>query len=280
LQMTDDSETYVEGIEAWRRKLDESLRREEGWLALVGLHWLKPGANLAGAGPGRDIALPAESVTGDFGAFLVEQGRVLFEAAPGADVTCEGEPVTEVEMQPDTTGSPTRLRAGSLSMVLVRRGERLGIRVWDREAPARRTFIGRQWFPIDVRYRVTAGFEPYATPRPILAPDFSGGVQTMESPGEVTFSLLRKQLRLVASEEEEGALFLIFADATTGASTYPAGRYLYTSPRSGGAVEIDFNRAYNPPCAFTPYATCPLPPRENRLPLPIEAGERFSPAGG
>ncbi|OGO11490.1 MAG: hypothetical protein A2Y93_09375 [Chloroflexi bacterium RBG_13_68_17] len=278
--MTDDSVTYIEEIEAWRRKVDASLRREEGWLALVGLHWLKPGVNRAGAGPGRDIALPAESVTGDFGAFLVEQGRVLFEAAPGAAVTCEGEPVTEVELQPDTTGSPTRLRWGRITLALIRRGGRLGIRVWDREAPARRSFPGRQWFPVDLRFRMAAAYEAYPTPRPVLAPDISGGVQTMESPGEVTFSLLRKQLRLVASEEEEGALFLIFADATAGASTYPAGRYLYTSPRTGGAIEIDFNRAYNPPCAFTPYATCPLPPPENRLPLPIEAGERYSPAGG
>ncbi len=275
--MTTNPATYVEETEAWRRKLDASLRREDGWLTLVGLHWLQPGIKRVGSGFGREILLPAGSAPADIGEFVVDQGLVTFRASPGVEVTCDDRPVAEIEMSPDTTGSPTRLRSGSLSMVLIRRGDRLGIRVWDREAPARRTFPGRQWFPIDDRYRVMAGFEPYATPRAILTPDISGGMQALDIPREVSFDLLGRQLRLVVSEEDEGGLFLIFADATAGASTYPAGRFLYAPPPADGKVEIDFNRAYNPPCAFTPYATCPLPPPRNRLPVPIEAGERYSP---
>jgi uncharacterized protein (DUF1684 family) len=121
---------------------------------------------------------------------------------------------------------------------------------------------------------VIGTFEPYRAPRPIPTPDYSGGMQTLESPGEVSFELLGQRLRLVVAELDEGELFLVFADGTTGRSTYPAGRFLYTPPPSGQQVEIDFNKAYSPPCAFTPYATCPLPLPENRLPISIEAGER------
>jgi uncharacterized protein (DUF1684 family) len=178
-------------------------------------------------------------------------------------------------MTPDTSGSPTRVAIGNVTLALIRRGERLAIRVWDRGASARQTFPPRQWFPIDPRYCVTADYKAYGKLRPVTMPDVTGGVQTMESPGEVVFRLSGRALRLTAAEEDEGALFLIFTDSTTGKSTYPAGRYLYTSPPADGKVEIDFNRAYNPPCAFTPYATCPLPLQENHLPIAIEAGERY-----
>jgi uncharacterized protein (DUF1684 family) len=180
-------------------------------------------------------------------------------------------------MAPDTSGAPTKISLGNVTMALIRRGERLAIRIWDRGAARRREFRGRKWFPIDPRYRVIGDFERFGEPRTILVPDVSGGVQRMESPGEVSFVLHGEPLRLTALEEDEGSLFLIFTDATTGTSTYPAGRYLYTSAPNRGALEIDFNRAYNPPCAFTPYATCPLPQPENRLPLPVEAGERYEP---
>ncbi len=278
--MTDTPLTYTEELDAWRRTLDDSLRREEGWLALVGLHWLKPGVNRVGGGPSSAVALPPARLQGELGVIVVEGGSALFRALPGAEVTCDGVPVGEIELRPDTSDSPTRIRAGSLTLALIRRGERLGLRVWDREAPARAAFAGRRWYPIDARWRLTGAFEPYATPRRILVPDATGGVQSMAGPGEVVFDLFGKRLRLVASEEDEGALFLIFADATTGVTTYPAGRYLYTSPPAGGRVEIDFNRAYNPPCAFTAYATCPLPLPENHLPIAIGAGERYSPSPG
>jgi len=197
--MPDDSATYVDEIEAWRRKLDDSLRREEGWLALVGLHWLRPGMNRAGSGADREISLPAETSPEDLGTFVLDGGGVRFAASSGAGVTCEGQPVTEMALQPDTTGSPTRLRAGRLTIVLIRRGDRFGLRVWDRESPARAAFPGRQWFPVDPRFRVSGTFEPYATPRPIQAADVTGSVQTMQSPGEVAFTLLERPLRLIAA---------------------------------------------------------------------------------
>lgn len=266
---------YERSILAWRQEKERSLRAEEGWLALAGLFWLSEGVNLAGSHPDCAIRLPDGSAPALAGEFITRGEEVLFRAAPGVEALRGGEPLDHLVMTPDTSGSPTRVAIGNVTLALIRRGERLAIRVWDRGASARQTFPPRQWFPIDPRYCVTADYKAYGKLRPVTMPDVTGGVQTMESPGEVVFRLSGRALRLTAAEEDEGALFLIFTDSTTGKSTYPAGRYLYTSPPADGKVEIDFNRAYNPPCAFTPYATCPLPLQENHMPIAIEAGERY-----
>jgi uncharacterized protein (DUF1684 family) len=268
---------YERVILAWRQEKEEALRADHGWLSLVGLFWLTQGEHLAGSGPDCAIRLPEGAAPCMAGSFLVRGEEVIFRAAPGHPATSGAEPLDAVEMAPDISGAPTKISVGNVTMALIRRGGRLAIRVWDRGAARRRLFPGRKWFPIDARYRVIGDFERFGEPRTILVPDVSGGVQRMESPGAVAFVLHGEPLRLTALEEDEGSLFLIFADATSGTSTYPAGRYLYTSAPNRGALEIDFNRAYNPPCAFTPYATCPLPLPENRLAITIEAGEKYEP---
>jgi uncharacterized protein (DUF1684 family) len=268
---------YERSILAWRQEKEESLRADNGWLSLAGLFWLTQGEDPVGSAPDRPIRLPEGSAPGLAGSFLVRGGEVVFRAAPGVAWTSSGEPLDAITMAPDTSGAPTKISLGNVTMALIRRGERLAIRIWDRGAARRREFRGRKWFPIDPRYRVIGDFERFGEPRTILVPDVSGGVQRMESPGAVAFVLHGEPLRLTALQEDEGSLFLIFTDATTGTSTYPAGRYLLTSAPNRGTLEIDFNRAYNPPCAFTPYATCPLPLPENRLAITIEAGEKYEP---
>ncbi|MDR3677832.1 MAG: DUF1684 domain-containing protein, partial [Acidobacteriota bacterium] len=172
----------------------------------------------------------------------------------------------------DSIGSPDVLRVRSLSMFVIHRGNRFGIRLKDKDSEARRKFTGTHWFPVAEEYRVTAKFVPYTPPRKIAVPNILGDVEQEDCPGYVEFTLKGRQYRLdpVSAGNE---LFFIFRDLTAGKETYPSGRFLNTAGAKNGEVVLDFNQAVNPPCAFTPYATCPLPPAQNHLPVRIEAGE-------
>jgi uncharacterized protein (DUF1684 family) len=246
--MAKRTDRYEAEILAWRAKREADLRTPDGWLSLVGLRWLHHGENRLPGLPGR---------------FLVERDQVRLVA--GGD---------EQVLRDDIAGDPTVVESGSLSFHLIRRGERLGIRVRDREARTRREFRGLEYFPIDPKWRVTARFEPSDT-RTIDVPNVLGDVEREPSPGSVDFTVDGVVCRLDALAGDEGGLWLVFGDATNDMETYAGGRFLKTDAPSGdGSVVIDFNRAYNPPCVFTPYATCPLPPPQNRLSVPIWAGER------
>ena len=168
------------------------------------------------------------------------------------------------------------LELGRLSLHVIERGGRLGIRLKDRESPLRKAFTGLSWFPIDERYRVVARFVPYDPPKALKVPNVLGNVTPMPSPGRAEFTIDGKAVQLdgVLEEPDATELFFIFRDQTSGHETYGAGRFLYADLPKDGKLVLDFNKAYNPPCAFTPYATCPLPPPQNRLPVRIEAGRR------
>ncbi len=266
---------YAATIEAWRHERLARLASDEGWLTLAGLFWLQEGAN--GAGPDEAIALPPGSAPGRVGVFELHGGRTSFRPAEGAAVALGGRPVTgAVELRPDLPGPPDVLTLGDLSMFVIKRGERWAIRLRDRNGRARREFTGLTYFPIRKEYRIVAAFTPYAPPRTIDVPNVLGETEPMPSPGFLTFTLHGKTLRLDPVIEVPGdrELFVIFRDDTSGVETYPSGRFLYTPMPEGGKVVIDFNKAYNPPCAFTPYATCPLPPPQNRLSVRVEAGEK------
>lgn len=274
------SSSYQESILEWRRALEASLRREEGWLALAGLSWLREGENTVGADPASDLALPVGSAPGQVGRIELADGRARLTIAPGVEAMVEGDRIREVSMTPDTEGAPTRVRVGSLTLAVIRRGKRWGLRVWDRNSPARASFSGREWYPIDEAYRVEARFLAYDPPRMLGILDVLGEVEETPCPGCVIFALAGQESQLQVCEADEDGLFFIFRDATSGATTYPAGRFLVSEPAQDGRVILDFNRAYNPPCAFTPYATCPLPPEGNTLPQAIEAGEGYEPLSG
>jgi len=271
---------YVAEIEAWRAQRFERLTADDGWLTVVGLHWLAPGVNRFGSDPGNEIPLSGSDVPALAGTVeLKDDGTVVARSAPGASVTINGAPLAELALRSDSQGGPDILGVGRLSFFIIDRGGRLGARVKDPEAPARTQFKGLEHFPIDPRYRVTARLEPYPEPREVQVPTVLGTPTTMLAPGILRFTLRGDELSLEPYQEspDEATYFLIFRDRTSGNSTYGGGRFLdAAAARADGTTVLDFNLAYSPPCAFTPHATCPLPPPQNSLRVAVEAGEKFS----
>jgi hypothetical protein len=264
---------YRREIAEWRRQREAGLRAEGGWLATAGLHWLPEGESSLGSQPMADVVLPA-SAPARVGTLTRQGSSVRLEVAPGVGATHAGEPARSLELVSDAAGAPTVVELGTLAFHVIERGDRLALRVKDAASPSRQEFTGLDSFPIDPSWRLAARFEPYDPPRPLPVEDVSGGIQDGTSPGAVVFRHGGETHRLDALGEGD-SLFLIFADATSGKETYGGGRYLYTDlPGDDGTLVVDFNRAYNPPCAFTPYATCPLPPPQNRLPVAVTAGEK------
>jgi hypothetical protein len=270
-----DSPSYAADIQAWRAKREARLKADGGWLTVAGLFWLKEGANRFGSGKDNDVVLPA-SAPDWAGVFEFQAGKVKLRLEAGVPATIEGKTVTTADMRPDTSGSPDVLTLGPLTMHVIERGGRFGIRLKDSDSPARKAFKGLEWFPVSEQYRVTARFVPYDPPRRIMIPNVLGDASEMPSPGYASFNLGGKELRLdpVLEDAESEELFFIFRDETSGKGTYGGGRFLYTEKPKAGSVVLDFNKAYSPPCAFTRYATCPLPPKQNRLGVRIEAGEK------
>lgn len=263
---------YRAEIARWRQEREASLKADGGWLTVAGLFWLKPGANPAGSARLSAVRLPTGAPE-RLGEFLLEGSAVTFlPAVPGA--TLNGRPVADsgVEIHPYTGEGSDVIAFGDLQFLLLERGGRLGIRLKDNHSPLRREFTGLNWYPVDEAWRVTGKFEPSPDAARIVFETVLGDQQVMESAGFVTFEIEGRRLTLQAARSER-RLFFVFRDATSGSETYPGGRFLYTDFPEGDRVELDFNRAYNPPCAFTPHSTCPLPPPQNRLPVAIRAGE-------
>jgi uncharacterized protein (DUF1684 family) len=269
--------SYEQELEQWKTKRLATLKSEDGWLSLIGLFWFKEGENRFGSAPSNEIVLPEGKVPAQAGTLRLTAGKVTLEARPDSGITSAGQPVTTLELKSDEDGTPTMLELGSLSFHVVKRGERLGLRVKDRANPARAEFKGTDYYPADRRWVVNARFEPYEPPKQVPILNVLGMETEETAPGALAFEVGGREYRLQALKEKgEEQLFIIFADQTSGKETYGAGRYLYADPPdASGRVTLDFNRAYSPPCAFTRYATCPLPPAQNRLPLPVEAGEKY-----
>lgn len=249
---------YASEIAQWRKAREERLRADGGWLTVTGLFWLDEGANTAGKDRTNRIIL--QDGPPQAGVFTVRNGKVT--------VTAGGK---TREMRPD---SDDAFKAGRLSLFVLRRGPRFAIRLKDPDSQARRDFKGIAYYPPRQAYRITAKF--VAEPRKIPVLNIIGQTENYESPGYALFRVNGREFKLYPVLEEPGAkeLFYIFRDQTSGHETYGAGRFLYSDLPRDGKVTLDFNKAYNPPCAFTAYATCPLPPKENRLPVRIEAGEK------
>ena len=258
----------------WRAKRVIALSRPDGWTSLIGMHWLDPGAHRVGSAVDNGIRLamgPAH-----LGVFTVKNGRTRFVA--DAQVTLDGEPSRGGELRSDADdGGPSVVAFddGKGLATVIERGGRLALRVKHADADSRVNFAGLDYWTGGRDWQVPARFvaNPPGTTMPVL--DVIGNTQQIANPGAVEFERGGKTFRLQALDEGEGTLFLVFADRTSGHGSYPAGRFLDAPmPDAQGKLVIDFNQAYNPPCAFTPFATCPLPPPENRLDLAIEAGEK------
>ncbi len=271
--------TFLKDLEHWRENRHARLKSENGWLTLVGLSWLAEGENAFGSDPSNPVPLPEKKAPAKAGVLILDHGVVKVKLVAGSGVNLNGKPVEAAEAQAlksDADGKPDLLSLGDLSFYVIKRGDRFGIRVKDSQNPVRIGFKGIQSFPADSTYQVVAEFVPYAVPKDIQIPTVLGTSETMQAPGYVKFKLRGKELTLepVIEDPAEPQLFFIFRDKTSGKGTYPAGRFLYAAMPKDGQVTLDFNRSYNPPCAFTPFATCPLPPPQNRLPIAVKAGEK------
>ena len=271
-----DADTWVRSVEEWRTARQDRLREPDSWLTLVGLYWLEKGPNTFGSGTDNDIVFP-RSAPSRLGVIHYDDGGFRLASAPGAGMTVDGRSVAAAALSTDHDDANTIMQWGSLEWYLIERQDQVGLRLKDSLAAARLAFEGLDYYEIDASWRVEARFEPYDPPRTIPVPTILGTVSDSPSPGEVVFERDGTEYRLQAvADEDDNKYFLIFADETNGTETYGGGRFLYADAADeSGRVVVDFNKAYSPPCVFSPYATCPLPPPGNSIALAIEAGEKM-----
>jgi hypothetical protein len=260
---------YAQGVEHWRTEHQRKLAADYGWLTVVGLDWLKEGDNGVGADPSSQVPLPPGSAPPHVAVISLHAGKVVLHPAVGIPLTLNGKPATETTLREDDD----ILAINHLKFYLIRRGDRAGIRLKDNDSQARKHFQGLSWYPVDPAWRIQAKFTPWPAPHSLVFHNTIGQEETDPSPGYVTFQKDGREFRLEPTLDE-GKLFFVLRDQTSGKTTYGASRFLYSEQAQNGTVLLDFNQAENPPCAFTAYATCPLPPPQNRLALAITAGEK------
>ena len=263
---------YRAEFKKWDAEQAQDLK--DNWLPLIGLFWLKEGENTFGSAKGSAVELPASSAPPNAGVLIRHGDEVTIKVAGGAKVTSEGKPVTEQKLA--VVPKPTKLELGSLRMFIVKREERIGLRVKDMKSPAIAQFKGLQYYPLSKAYILTADVVP-GNGRTMIVPNVLGDKLKVPMAAEVRFKINGKEQTLEAMEGSDGGLFIVFSDLTKkGGATYPGGRFVETAAPKDGKVLLDFNKAYSPPCAWTPYATCPLPPKENQLQVEIPAGEKYT----
>jgi uncharacterized protein (DUF1684 family) len=268
-----DLTSYQQSVDKWRHDYEAKLTSDTGWLTVSGLFWLHEGENSFGSDPKNQIVLPA-SAPAFTGVFIFHHGKTSLRLNPGVGATMGGIPVQTAELRPDS--SEDRLVLGDLTLYVHASGSRFAIRLKDKNSKLRKDFTGLRWFPIDPAYHVRAKYVSYPTPQELDSQNVLGDAIKMKVIGYVTFSLKGRVVRLDAEADDAGTgLFIVFRDLTSGKLTYPASRFLDADPPKDGSVELDFNEAYNPPCAYNPFTTCPLPLPGNRLRFEIPAGEKL-----
>ena len=282
-QGSNDQAAWQRDLIAWRAKRAAGLQAPEGWLSLIALGWLKEGDNSFGSAEDCRVQIagkwPAHIAT-----VRLEKGALRLLAPAGGfpkDLMVDGQPAKEQALVSDDADKPTKLTIGTLTIIAIRRDDQFGLRVKDLNAPTRTGFHGLKWYVPNAAYRMHARWIPYSPPKTLDIPTVLGTTTHMSAPGVAEFTLDGQVVRLepVLEDPKSTELFFILRDATGKTTTDGAGRFLYTElPDHGvsqpGELWIDFNRLFNPPCAFTAYATCPLPPPQNRLSVAIPAGEQ------
>ena len=270
----ENEEEYIASIEQWQQERLERLKGKSGWLNLAGLFWLEEGENTFGSDSTNDLVFP-EKACDICGTLTLREGQVTLETTGDSEIHAGGEPVGNMELRDDQSRNTTILRQGDLEWYIIRRGDKYGVRLRDYAHPRIDQLDHIPAYPIQTEYVVEARLVPFDKPRTMqVATPIEGYIEEYSCPGELHFTLRGEPLKLLPFTSGRN-YFLVFADETTGRETYGSGRFMYAS-RSffTGRIILDFNKAYNPPCAFSPYATCPMPPRENFLPVAIEAGEK------
>jgi uncharacterized protein (DUF1684 family) len=271
-----DNSAYRQSVEKWRDDYQAALTSDTGWLTVSGLFWLKEGDNRFGSAASNDMVLPA-SAPARVGTFEFHDGKTIAHINPGITVLMNGKPVQTAELRPDA--KEDRLVFGDITLFVHASGERLAIRMKDKNSKLRKDFTGLKWFPVDDSYHVSAQYTPYGQPKQLDSQNVLGDPIKMDVVGYLSFSLHGQNFRLEVEPEQSGGFFVVFRDLTAGKETYPASRFIDTDPPKDSAsakiVDLDFNKAYNPPCAYNPYTTCPLPLPGNRLQITIPAGEKI-----
>lgn len=266
---------YVKEINEWDQKRINRLKDDDGWLNLVGRFWLKEGESTFGSAKDNDIVVESSKLPEHIGSFIFEDSVVTFKAKDDVEVLLDGKPVKEIVLVDDQKKDITVLQIGYVKFNLIVRDTLYGIRFRDLNSDLVKNFKGVERYAIDESWKIIAKFEAYNPVKEIDVPNVLGQISKEKSPGAVVFEREGKTHRIDAVDEGGDKLFLIIADQTSGEETYGGGRFMYVNkPDSTGAILLDFNKAYNPPCVFTKYATCPLPPLQNYLKLKIEAGEK------
>ena len=270
-------------LQSWRVERAKNLQAPEGWLSLIGLNWLNEGDNSFGAVEGNLFQIPAK-VPAHIAVLRLQKGTLrLLPPAEGfpKELKLDGKPASEATLFADDAQNPSKLTIGTVAIIIIHRDERYALRVKDTQAPSRSTFHGLSWYAPDEHYRIHAKWIPYTPPKILDIPTILGTVSKLPAPGVAEFTIEGRTVRLepVLESPDSKELFFILRDTTSKTTTYGGGRFLYTElPDHGvaqpGDVVLDFNRLINPPCAFTAFATCPLPPMQNRLPVAISAGEK------
>jgi uncharacterized protein len=276
LETPTDAATELRMIEQWRTARVAELTGEQGWLTLVGLFWLDRGNNSFGRAPSNRLVLNHPALALRAGVFKWDSTGVHFTAQRGSGITRGGLPVATLDMVTDGQGEPTVISSGPLRLFLIERSGKIGVRVRDVDSPRRREFVPIQYFPVATDWVFTARFEPYQPHHRLRIINILGLEEDMDCPGALVFNRDGHQWRLDAVLENptDPTLFVMFGDRTNGSGSYGGGRFLRTPLPSQGTVRLDFNQAYNPPCAFNDFATCPLPPEQNKLALRVQSGEK------
>jgi len=270
-----NKEEYIQSVKEWQQNRIDRLKSENGWLNLVGLHWLKEGENPFGSNEANNIVFP-EKAPEFIGSILLYKDHLSVRIEPDIDVYINDSLTKEHEVYPDSDKNTTYFKLGDFRWHIIQRGDRYGIRLRDLKSPLLEQITEIPSYPIDLKWRVKATFEPFDTPKEIAVPNFLGDVNYEKCYGSLKFTIDGQELSLMPlGDGVNENFFVIFADETSAEETYGAGRFLSVEkPDKNGITYIDFNKATNPPCAFTDYATCPLPPKENILPVKILAGEK------
>ncbi len=267
------ADPYRAEILKFQQDREAALKTDVGWLTIAGLWFLTQPETTFGSDPLNDIVLPAGAPE-RAGTFVLRDGKVTVRAVSGVTFDLNGKTITEAELKPDGQGPPDRITLGALQLWVHNSGERLSIRMRDKNNPLRTEFTGTSWFPIDPAYRVEGTYTAYPQPKIIEVPNILGDIDKMPIPGIVSFTINGQEHKLEpVAESGDPRFWIIFRDLTSQKETYPAARFLYVPAPVNGKMILDFNKAQNPPCAYNPYTTCPLPTEQNRLRTRIEAGE-------
>lgn len=267
--------TYHEAMQTWHNEREAALKAPGGWLTLAGLFWLEEGSNSFGTDPGNGIVFPEGKAPAFMGSFLLKDGRVTAQLLPHVNVTHNGRSVSQIELKHEMEkGGPTLLEHGLLSWYLIKRGDLFAIRLKDLQSSYLAQFAGIDTYPWNPAWRVEATFVPYDPPKMVNVPTVLGSFTPTHVPGALVFKIDGQEYRLDVHHSVDHPS-VVYADATTAKETYGGGRFLLINQiNADGITVVDFNKSTNPPCAFSPFATCPLPTPENRLPIPIHAGEK------